>query len=165
MKKIIVSLFLLLSIGAFSQEIKIAYVNFGEVFNLMPELAEASSQFEAIAAQFQEQYQSMMDELNQKAEEYRKLEATLNENLKLRRQQELEGMQERIQNFIPESQQLLEQERAKLTNPIQEKLLNAIKQVGEEQGYTYIIDVQATLYTGKSAVDATPLVKTKLNIR
>ena len=165
MKKIFVSLFLLLSVGVFSQEIKIAYVNSGEVFNLMPELAEASSQFEAIAAQFQEQYQSMMDELNQKAEEYRKLEATLNENLKLRRQQELEGMQERIQNFIPESQQLLEQERAKLTNPIQEKLLNAIKQVGEEQGYTYIIDSQAMLHIGKSAIDATQLVKTKLNIK
>ena len=165
MKKIFVLLFLLLSVGVFSQEIKIAYVNTGEVFNLMPELSEAINQYEAIAAQYQEQYQSMLDEFNQKAEEYRKLEATLAENLKLRRQQELESIQERIQNFVPESQQLLEQERAKLINPIQEKLLDVIKQVGEEQGYTYIIDSQATLYIGKSAIDATQLVKTKLNIR
>ena len=165
MKKIIVSLFLLLSVGAFSQEIKIAYVNVGDVFNLMPELTDAETQYATIAAQYQEQYKSMLDEFNQKAEEYTKLEATLTENLKLRRQQELQSIQDRIQNFVPESQQLLEQERVKLTNPIQEKLSNAIKQVGEEQGYTYIIDSQATLYIGKSAVDATQLVKTKLNIR
>ena len=48
--------------------------------------------------------------------------------------------------------------------PIQQKLQDAIKAVGDEKGYTYIIDPAALLYTGSSAVDATPFVRTKLGL-
>ena len=46
----------------------------------------------------------------------------------------------------------------------QQKLQNAIKAVGDEKGYTYIIDPAALLYTGNAAVDATPFVRTKLGL-
>jgi hypothetical protein len=47
--------------------------------------------------------------------------------------------------------------------PIQEKLINAIKAVGQEQGLT-ILSSQVFFHTG-SLVDATPLVKAKLGIK
>ncbi|MCS2918145.1 OmpH family outer membrane protein [Parabacteroides merdae] len=48
--------------------------------------------------------------------------------------------------------------------PIQDKLKNAIKAVGDEKGYTYIPDPQIVLYQGNTAVDATQFVKAKLGI-
>ena len=51
--------------------------------------------------------------------------------------------------------------------PIQEKIMTAIKAVGEENGFTYILDVNSStiVYTGKDAIDVTPLVKDKLGLK
>jgi len=163
MKKLIVLLLALLPMGAFSQEVKLAFVDFNEVFNLMPEYEEAELKFASISAQYQESYKALETEFTAKYEEYMKIEATLPENLKLRRQEELQQISDRLQNFVPQAQQDLEQENAKLMAPIQEKVLNAINAVGVEQGYA-IFNSQVFFHTG-SLIDATPLVKTKLGIR
>ena len=165
MKKFIVLLLALLPLGAFSQEMKIAFVDFQEVFDAMPELTEAETQYAAVSAVYQESLQTLQTEYNAKYEEYMKIEATLTENLKLRKQQEIQDLGERIQNFIPQAQQDLEQEQAKLMAPIQEKVVNAIKAVAEEQGYTYTLTSQILFHTGSNAINATPLVKAKLGIR
>ena len=165
MKRIIVLLLLLLPIGVFSQEIKIAYVNTEEVFNMMPEYEEAELKFASTSEMYQKEYESLNDQLKIKLAEFQKIEAELNENLKLRRQQELQELYDRIQNYFQNAQQELPQERAKLLAPVQEILIKAIKDVGEEQGYTCIFDDQTMLYIGKSAIDATPLVKAKLGLK
>ena len=163
MKKIIVLLLLLLPVGAFSQEIKFAFVDFNAVFNLMPEYEEAELKWAAVQTQYQEQYKQLETEYTAKVEEYMKIEAELAENLKVRRRQELEQLNERLQNFVPQAQQDLTQEQERLMTPVQEKLLNAIKAVGQEQGYV-ILSSLAFFHTG-SLTDATPLVKAKLGIK
>ena len=165
MKKFIVLLLLLLPMGAFSQEMKIAFVDFQEVFNTMPELEEAETKYAAIRAQYEEQIKALQTEYNTKLEEYMKIESTLPENLKLRRQEELQQLSDRYNNFIPQVQQDLEQEEMKLMSPLQEKVVNAINAVAEEQGYDYTFNSQVLFHTGKNAVDATPLVKAKLGIK
>jgi Outer membrane protein len=165
MKKLIVLLLMLLPMGAFSQEMKIAFVDFQEVFSVMPELAEAETKYASIRAQYDEQINALQTEFTAKYEEYMKIEATLTENLKLRRQQELQELNDRYQNFIPQAQQDLDQEQTKLMTPIQEKINNAIIAVAEEQGYDYTLNSQVLFHTGRNAVDATPLVKAKLGIR
>ena len=163
MKKFIVLLLVLLPMGAFSQETKFAFVDYLEVFNMMPDLEEAETKFAAIRAQYEEQISALQTEMTAKYEEYMKIEATLTENIKLRRQQEIQELQDRLQNFYPQAQQELEQEQAKLWTPIQEKVLAAIKAVGEDQGYA-ILNSQVMFHTG-NLVDATSLVKTKLGIK
>ena len=165
MKKLIVLLLMLLPIGAFSQEQKIAFVDYNEVFEMMPELAEATTQYETVAASYNELYTSLQTEYQAKYEEFMKNQDTLPENLKVMKQEQIQDIYERIQNFIPQAQQELEQEQAKLMAPIQEKLMNAIKDIAEEQGYTYTITSQVMFHTGKNAIDATPLVKAKLGIK
>lgn len=51
-----------------------------------------------------------------------------------------------------------------MIQPIQEKVLNAIKAVGAEGGYTMILPDGATLFNSASVVDATPAVRTKLGL-
>ena len=89
---------------------------------------------------------------------------SLTENIKMRRMQELQDMEQRTQNFIQISQQDFQKKQGELFTPIQDKLKNAIKAVGDEKGYTYILDPQIVLYQGNTAVDATQFVKAKLGI-
>ena len=80
------------------------------------------------------------------------------------RQQELQEMQQRIQLFYQTAEQDIQKKQQELLMPIQEKLQKAIKDVGAENGYTYIVDPAALLYTGPNAIDATPLVRKKLGL-
>jgi len=61
----------------------------------------------------------------------------------------------------------MEELRQKLLAPVQQKIVNAIKSVGDEKGYTYVFDLAAgnLVYVSTTAEDATPLVKTKLGIQ
>ena len=163
MKKIIVLLFILIPLGAFSQEQKIAYVDAVEVLSMMPENNDAENKFMVIRERYENELKIMQDELNVKYEEYMKIQETLTENLKLRRQQEIQDLNSRIENFVPVAQQEIEKEQAALYAPIQEKLLKTIEAVGTEQGYI-ILNPQALLHVG-NAIDATPLVKAKLGLK
>ena len=165
MKKIIVLLAMLLPLGAFSQEVKIAYVDAATVFNQMPEMDAAEKEWAAVQEKYTNEHKGMQDELNLKYEEYMKVEATLTENLKTKRQQEMQDLNQRIQNFVQLAQEQLQKEQERIYTPIQTKLTNAIKAVGDEQGYSLIVSPQTVLYVGKGAIDATQLVKTKLGIK
>ncbi|MDR2120253.1 MAG: OmpH family outer membrane protein [Tannerella sp.] len=165
MKKLLVSIFMLLPFALFAQEVKIAVVNTNEIIVLMPEVAEMEKQIADLNAQYQKEFQVMEDEYTKKYSEYIAQQDSLTENIKLRRQQDIQGLQTRIQNYVPVAQQEIEKRQEALLAPIQEKLQNAIKAVGEERGYTYIFNPQALLYRSDNAIDATPFVKEKLGIK
>ena len=74
-------------------------------------------------------------------------------------------MDERAKQFMATAQQDLERQNAQLMQPIQEKMVNAIKQVGAENGFTMIFPVGASIYDSPDVVDVTPMVKTKLGIQ
>ena len=167
MKKIIVLICMLLPLGVFAQEAKIAVINAAEIFNMMPENDAVEKELAELSSQYQSDLQSMQNDLNVKYEEYMKLPETLAENLRVRRQTEIQDLQDRIQNLYTIAQQDMEQKQAELFAPIQEKLQKAIQDVSVEQGYTLVFNRldQILLYVGPSAIDATPLVKTKLGLR
>ena len=106
----------------------------------------------------------MEDEYKKKYSDFVAQQDSLTENIKMRRMQELQDMEQRTQNFIQISQQDFQKKQGELFTPIQDKLKNAIKAVGDEKGYTYILDPQIVLYQGNTAVDATQFVKAKLGI-
>ena len=51
-----------------------------------------------------------------------------------------------------------------LMAPIQQKIIEAIKKVGDAGGYTYVMEATMMLYSGPSAVDITAQVKKQLGI-
>ncbi|MDD4589740.1 MAG: OmpH family outer membrane protein [Parabacteroides sp.] len=164
MKKLIVLLLVMFPLCAFAQE-KIAFVNSQEIVPSMPEFVAMQKQMSDMEAQYKKELKVMEDEYNKKYADFVQQQDSLTENIKVRRQQELQDIQERSQNFVQQSQQDFQKKQQELFAPIQDKVKKAIKAVGDEKGYTYIIDPQAILYTGTGAVDATPLVKTKLGLK
>lgn len=163
MKKLIIFLLMMFP-GVFAQESKIAIVNTQEVIQAMPEFATMQKQMADMEAKYKNEMQVMQDEYNKKYSDFVAQQDSLTENIKMRRMQELQDMEQRTQNFIQISQQDFQKKQGELFTPIQDKLKNAIKAVGDEKGYTYILDPQIVLYQGNTAVDATQFVKAKLGI-
>ena len=164
MKKLIIFLLMMLPLGVFAQESKIAIVNTQEVIQAMPEFATMQKQMADMEAKYKNEMQVMQDEYNKKYSDFVAQQDSLTENIKLRRMQEIQDIQERMDNFVQVAQQDVQKKQQQLLQPIQQKLHEAIQKVGEEKGYTYIIDPAALLYTGTNAVDATPFVRTKLGL-
>ena len=164
MKKLIVLLLMILPLGAIAQEVKIAFVKTQEVFMAMPEVSGMEKQMADLNEKYRVELKQMQDEYQKKYSNFVAQQDSLTENIKMRRMQELQDMEQRTQNFIQISQQDFQKKQGELFTPIQDKLKNAIKAVGDEKGYIYILDPQIVLYQGNAAVDATQFVKAKLGI-
>ncbi|MDD4514871.1 OmpH family outer membrane protein [Massilibacteroides sp.] len=165
MKKLIILLFLILPLGAFAQEVKIAFVNTQEVFMAMPEVSAMETQMADLNEKYKVELKSMQDEYTNKYSAYVAQQDSLTENIKLRRMQEIDDIRERMDNFVQVAQQDVQKKQQELMMPIQQKLQDAINSVGTEKGYTYIVDPAALLFRGTNAIDATPFVKTKLGLK
>ncbi len=165
MKILIVFLMMVLPLGAFAQDVKIAFVNTQEVITAMPELAAMEKQMTEINENYKKELKQMQDEYQKKYSDYIAQQDSLTENIKLRRMQEIQDIQERINNFLQVAEQDVQKKQQELFTPIQQKVQTTIKAVGDEKGYMYIIDPSVLLYKGTSAVDATPFVKSKLGLK
>ena len=165
MKKLIVFLMMVLPLGAFAQDVKIAFVNTQEVITAMPELAAMEKQMTEINENYKKELKQMQDEYQKKYSDYIAQQDSLTENIKLRRMQEIQDIQERINNFLQVAEQDVQKKQQELFTPIQQKVQTTIKAVGDEKGYMYIIDPSVLLYKGTSAVDATPFVKSELGLK
>ena len=105
--------------------------------------------------------------MNKKVAEFQQLQNDPNtpQSIKARRIQDMQDMDERAKQFMATAQQDLQRQQAQLMQPIQEKLINAIKQVGAENGFTMIFPVGQAIYESADVVDVTDLVRTKLGIK
>ena len=155
---------MVLPLGVVAQEVKIAFVNTQEVFMAMPEVSDMESQMADLNEKYRAELKSMQDEYQKKYSDFIAQQDSLTENIKLRRMQEIQDIQGRMDNFVQVAQQDVQKKQQELLQPIQEKLQDAITKVGDENGYTYIIDPAALLYRGANAIDATSFVRAKLGL-
>ncbi len=165
MKKLIVALMMLLPMAA-SAQAKFGHLNASEVMQAMPEFAKARTEIEALQKQYEDDLKSMQEELQKKAEAFEREQATLPDNIKQRRQTELEEMYQKIQQSYQDNQQALAKAQQEKLSAIQTKVLDAIKAVGEAGGYVYIMDVAAGIpfISTTLSKDVTAEVKAKLGI-
>ena len=135
MKKLIALLLMILPLGAIAQEVKIAYVKTQEVFMAMPEVSEMEKKMADLNEKYKGELQLMQDEYQKKYAAFIQQQDSLTENIKLRRMQEIQDIQTRMDNFVQMGQQDVQKQQQDLLMPIQQKLQDAIKAVGDEKGY------------------------------
>ncbi|MDL2322953.1 OmpH family outer membrane protein [Bacteroidales bacterium OttesenSCG-928-A17] len=165
-KKIALLALLIIPVCGFSQSsLKIGYFNYAEVLELMPETAQLRDSIQKQAAIFDEELKNMEGEYQKKYTAYMEQQDTLDESIKIRRQQEIVDMGQRAQNFQQHAQQSQESLYNSLMAGIQEKLQKAVQQVGADNGFTYIVEINSMWYVSSQVTDATPLVKQKLGIQ
>ena len=146
---------------------KFGHVNTQEIIQAMPEFSTARTDIEKLTQQYEADLKSMQDELQKKAEAFEKEEATLPENIKTRRNQELQDLYQRIQQTYQDNQQALAKAQQEKMQAITTKVLDAIKAVGQEGGYVYVMDMSAGIpYISTTlSSDVTAQVKAKLGLK
>jgi outer membrane protein len=164
-KKFVFFALVMFPVIAFAQESqKIAYVTTRDVVVAMPEYKQMNDSLTKADNDFQAEMKLISDEYSKKFSDFVTQQDSLSTNIKLRRQQELEEIRQRADNFQQFAQQQQQEMQQRLLTPIQAKLQKAISDVGKENNFLYILDSQVLLYTSTGATDATPLVKRKLGI-
>ena len=156
-------LLLLLPVVATAQQ-KIAVVNSQELIAAMPDMKVAQDRLQELDKKYTAEMQTMNDEYQKKLELYMKDKGGLSEALLKSREQELADLQSRIQRSYQAMQQDMEKKQGTLMAPIQQKIVEAIKKVGDAGGYTYVMESTMMLYSGSSAVDITAQVKKQLGL-
>lgn len=146
---------------------KFGHVNTQEIIQAMPEFTTARTDIEKLTQQYEADLKSMQDELQKKAETFEKEESTLPENIKTRRNQELQDLYQRIQQTYQDNQQALAKAQQEKMQAITAKVLDAIKAVGQEGGYVYVMDMSAGIpYISTTlSSDVTAQVKAKLGLK
>ena len=131
----------------------------------MPEVTQIETSLKDLAAQHEGEIKRMEDEYNRKLTEYKDGEAKWDDAIKKNRMEEIQMLQMKVQQYYQSAQTLLQQKQEELQAPIREKLRKAIEEVGAENGFLYIYDLNTLLYKSGDAIDVTPLLKKKLNIK
>lgn len=146
---------------------KFGHVNTQEIIQAMPEYTKAKSEIDALQAQYEADLKSMQDELQKKGEAFEKEQATLPENIKTRRQQELQDMYTKIQQSFQDNQQALQKASQDKMQAITTKVVDAIKSVGQSGGYVYIMEMGAGIpYISTTlSTDVTAQVKALLGLK
>ena len=165
MKKLLFMLMMLAPMAAFAQ--KFGHVNSQEVIQAMPEFTKARTDLEALGKQYEADLKSMQEEIQKKAEALEKEQATLPANIKQRREQELQEMYQKYQQSAQDNQQALAKEQSEKMQAITTKVLDAIKSIGQTEGYVYIMDIAGGIpYISTTlSTDVTAKVKAKLGLK
>ncbi|TLV03435.1 OmpH family outer membrane protein [Dyadobacter luticola] len=150
---------------------KIGYTSSDVVLGRLPESKAMQSQLETTRVQLEKAIDVSIKEFQGKVDIYQKTGAQMTEIIRADKEKELENLQTRIQDMRAKAQESLLIKQDQLMQPIILKVNTAIQEVGKENGYTYIFNMdggQGTtpfiLFTATNEHDVTNLVLKKLGV-
>lgn len=164
MKKMIFMLAVVLPMLASAQ--KIGHLDSQEIMAIMPETKQMAEKLDSLQGVYETQLANMQEEFNKKVAEFQQEQkANTSATILEYRQQELAQMEQRMQVFYQTIQKELQAKQVEYLQPIQARLLEAIKTVSAAQGCTYVMDKASMLYVAPDALDLTSAVKAELGIK
>ncbi|MFI3288039.1 MAG: OmpH family outer membrane protein [Rikenellaceae bacterium] len=164
LKTLLVLALFVVSTSAMAQQ-KFAVISANEILMKMPELADVQTKLQEVEQGLMADMEAIQKEYSTKFQEFQKNEATYTQTMKEQKQKDLQSLYSRYTSFESVAQQEMQEQQQILMTPIQERLFNAIKEVGDENAFVFIFDKSSMLYISESqVVDASPLVEAKLGI-
>lgn len=155
---------LMIGVQQISVAQKIAHVQLDSLIQLMPETKQAMDIAQAYLKDLEKQVASMKAEFDAKYQDYLTNEASYSELVKKTKQEELQTLNQRIQDFQQQAQQDYQKKYMELSKPIQDKAKKAIDLVAKEGGYKYILDTSTGLVLySEASDDILMIVKKKLD--
>lgn len=168
-KKLLIAIACLLPLSLFAQELKFGYVNRAEIFQSMPETTEATKKIDELAKNYETELDKMNVEYQKKGSDFMATRDSLPESIKVRRMTEIQDLEKRLQAFYQDSQKDIQKQQQDLIIPINDKLTNAVKTVGRDNGFVYIFDISSNAglmyWSLDKCVDVTNMVRAKLNLK
>ena len=139
----VVALGLLVLPAATWAQQKIAYIDAQYIYGRYPEFATAQQKLDRMAQEWQQELEKKQQEVDELFQEYQARELLYTQEERQRKRQEImdgETQVERLRNqyFGPDGDLFKQQEQ--LLKPIQEKVLTAIEEIAQAEGYDYVFD-------------------------
>lgn len=165
--KLIVLVAFTLAAMSVSAQAKLGHIETQKLISSMPEMAAAQKTLQDKQSEVEKELTTMKEQFQTKLSDYSQKAQTLSDVIRQSKEQELQELQQRIQRFQEIAVDNLEKTQKELMQPIMDKALNAIKEVGKENGFAYIFDTSAgiILFTAENTEDVLPLVKKKLGLQ
>lgn len=165
-KSIVAVAFTFVAMGL-SAQVKLGHIDSQKLIQAMPEMAAAQKTMQDKQDVFEKDLTRMKEEFTTKLNEYSQNAKTYSDTDRADKEQDLQNLQQRIQRYQENALDELEKTQKDLMQPIMDKAMNAIKEVGKENGFSYIYDMSAgiILYAADNTEDVLPLVKKKLGLQ
>ncbi|MDY6288782.1 MAG: OmpH family outer membrane protein [Bacteroidales bacterium] len=142
MRKLVsILLFVVLALPTWAQ--KYASVNTTYIMSNVPEYNQALSKVNKYVEEWRKELEAKQAEVDELREQYQQESYLLPENLKQRRKEEIRTKEAELralqqQRFAPGGD--LDQKRAELLKPVQDRVYNAIERVAREKNYAFVFD-------------------------
>ncbi len=126
---------------------KYACVNTDYIMRNVPEYNQALTKINKFIEQWQQELQTKQQEVDELRQQYQQEAYLLPDNLKQRRQDEIHNKETELRAL--QQQRFgtggdLEQKRAELMKPVQDRVYNAIERVAREKSYAFVFDKAAS---------------------
>ena len=143
MKKITLTILLLISVCTLSFAQKHAYVDTDYILKNIPEYNDAQDILNELSLRWQKEIETSYAEIDKLYRSYQAESALLPADLKLKKEEEIISKEKSIKKyqqdkFGPEGE--LYTKRMELVQPIQEKIFNVINEIAETRNYDFIFD-------------------------
>jgi len=168
-KKIFVLLACVLPLTVLAQEIKVGYYNRVAIIQSMPEYAAATKKMDALSKEYEKEIASMQEEYQKKGSEYIAGRDTMPEAIRLRREAEIQDLQQRMDAFVTDSRTNVQKQQQDLLQPITKKMDTTVQTVGKENNFLLIFDISAkddlSYWSVDKCVDVTNMIRSKLGLK
>lgn len=164
--KLLVLLTITMTVVFAADALKIGYVYSEKIMVEYQEAVDAMKKLEAEAIELQKVYEEIQSDYQGLIEDYEKRKLVSSEAWKKQKQNEIISKEQQLQNYqlenFGQNGTIYQKEEAYLA-PVLDKINETLKRVGDQQGYSYIIDAsKGTIVYADEALDVTDLVLEEL---
>lgn len=132
-----------LAIGQTTSPVKVGVVDSEIILSQLPEYKKAQEELSKIIKIWQDELDSLSMIYQEKMENYRKQEAIMSDEAKLKEQQEIIKLEQDILNYRQKrfgQQGDLAAKQEELLNPIKQNIIKVIEKVAKEERVTLVLD-------------------------
>jgi outer membrane protein len=155
--------------NSMAQNLKFGHINSDQLIQALPEFDSATVKLQKFQKELVNALELMQVELNTKNDAYLKDSKNLSDIVKQTKEQELNDMNRRIQEFQTTAQTQLQDKQAELFQPIVAKVNKAISDVGKENGFVYVFNTgqgsPLLFFDETKSTNLMPLAKAKLGLK
>lgn len=126
-----------------AQEQKIGYVDTDYILSQMSEYQGIQQQLRSISSEWNAELEKMKQEVQQLKEDYQSKEILYTDELKEKKQQEIQNKVEQRQQYLDQkfgAEGEYFQKQKELLEPIQRKVFNAVNTVAKRQDFDFVFD-------------------------
>ena len=151
-----------------NQTMKFGYLSYSQVLEAMDGYADTQKTIAALRQAYEQELARSEEVFSKQFSEYVDGQKSFPDNIRLKRQKELQQTMEQSLQFKQEAKALLKQKEETALDVLRARLNGVISEIGTERGYAFVLNTDNNVYpfvNGGLGDDITNEVLTRLNTK